>query len=112
MIEVVLPVLDVTEPVVLVEVTEPVVLVEVTEPVVLVRVVEGAEDVVVLEADIVEIELTGASIENAVYDTRIITTTTAAMITVMFLVMPVLKRGFLQFISYKESASQMPSKTW
>lgn len=64
---------------------------DVTELVVLVTVTEDAEDVVVLEADVVEFGVAGANAEDAAYDARTMTTTTATMITVVFLLMAVLK---------------------
>jgi hypothetical protein len=83
MIEVVLPELVATELVVTALV--------VTELVELVRVMVDADGVVVLEADVVDDGVTGASTENAAYDTRIMTTMTTAMIAVLFLVIAVLK---------------------
>lgn len=49
------------------------------------------DDVVMLEVD-VEDEVTGTSIENALYDTRIMTTMAATIIAVVFLVIATLKR--------------------
>src|SRR5580658_8230063 len=87
--------------------TEPVV----TTPVVLVRLTEGAEEVVMVESDVVDDDVAAGSTENAVYDARIMTTTTATMIAVVFLAIAALKTRPLQFISYKKSAPQISPKT-